>query len=679
MEQTPRADLGRSGPRKKTGCLTCRRRKVKCDEEKPVCSNCVRLRLSCQYGTSGRRQSRDPRRSFDVHARRARDDGRFETSPVGVEGMINNINSPESATAFDVMSSTGENSVSGPVLTEYTCHTRHSSVDIGQFIRHSAHESRRLDPDQQDSDNGVAIRCISVSSGSPMSVAMTSTAPVSSNSSARRRPNGSNHLLGLSLSMEDNSSTLRRNDSSSIDRAEPSLAMPPGYGEQLLQNFLRSAAPPAVFAPLEIEWSFVQSTVVTLAQNFAPLMSAVYCYSAVCISLREGRSCQWAGPYHKDSTLGLQAYTSDDDFEQDTLQMIFPTYFFLMLAELLSESTVSEPGHSFPTLRSAHTFIRKHLPKTASWQGVNRLFVSWTLLLEIKSIIAGRDGDPLLSPTSTPIQFPSKDDPNPAQGQQHRGPDNPLPLPAFLIYTTLLHPALSFHVTAQSLTRRIVHIDLHHRTRGTLSDEYAVLQTAHKISADLEELWHDRPPIIGIHDRRAEELGDVIADPSMARALCSACRMFVVNYLALFIYLHRVAFSIYPRTEKVKGAVEGIVRLAQMELEIFWAGSGAGRRETGRAVDCLPAGFLWPLFLAGLEAERDEREWLSEEMRRMAEAGMGEGEEEKEGNSIGWRHPNIDKAIVLFEELERRQNVLKVSADSRCARRDLFRDFFVVI
>lgn len=42
-----------SSPFKKTrqGCLTCRRRKKKCDLSKPICSACTRLNIECQYGT----------------------------------------------------------------------------------------------------------------------------------------------------------------------------------------------------------------------------------------------------------------------------------------------------------------------------------------------------------------------------------------------------------------------------------------------------------------------------------------------------------------------------------------------------------------------------------------------------------------------------------------------------
>ncbi|KAF2108554.1 hypothetical protein BDV96DRAFT_605609 [Lophiotrema nucula] len=38
----------RGGPRRKTGCYTCKSRHSRCDEKKPVCSNCERLNLECK-------------------------------------------------------------------------------------------------------------------------------------------------------------------------------------------------------------------------------------------------------------------------------------------------------------------------------------------------------------------------------------------------------------------------------------------------------------------------------------------------------------------------------------------------------------------------------------------------------------------------------------------------------
>ncbi|OJD40637.1 c6 zinc finger domain protein [Diplodia corticola] len=44
-----RPAANRSGPRSRQGCWTCREKKVKCDEGRPVCQRCVRLRRQCDY------------------------------------------------------------------------------------------------------------------------------------------------------------------------------------------------------------------------------------------------------------------------------------------------------------------------------------------------------------------------------------------------------------------------------------------------------------------------------------------------------------------------------------------------------------------------------------------------------------------------------------------------------
>ncbi|KAL4891482.1 Zn(II)2Cys6 transcription factor [Aspergillus ambiguus] len=46
---------GRNAPRSKNGCSTCRRRKVKCGEERPVCQRCFNLRLNCEWGVPVKR------------------------------------------------------------------------------------------------------------------------------------------------------------------------------------------------------------------------------------------------------------------------------------------------------------------------------------------------------------------------------------------------------------------------------------------------------------------------------------------------------------------------------------------------------------------------------------------------------------------------------------------------
>ncbi|KAK4244990.1 fungal transcriptional regulatory-like protein [Corynascus novoguineensis] len=49
--------------RTKTGCLTCRRRRIKCDEGKPTCNNCIKSKRDCE-GYSQRLTFKEPLGSF---------------------------------------------------------------------------------------------------------------------------------------------------------------------------------------------------------------------------------------------------------------------------------------------------------------------------------------------------------------------------------------------------------------------------------------------------------------------------------------------------------------------------------------------------------------------------------------------------------------------------------------
>ncbi|KAH7245514.1 hypothetical protein BKA59DRAFT_475895 [Fusarium tricinctum] len=48
--QSPNGKKDRQLPRRSKGCLTCRRRKVKCDEKRPICERCRKGFHPCEYG-----------------------------------------------------------------------------------------------------------------------------------------------------------------------------------------------------------------------------------------------------------------------------------------------------------------------------------------------------------------------------------------------------------------------------------------------------------------------------------------------------------------------------------------------------------------------------------------------------------------------------------------------------
>ena len=281
--------------------------------------------------------------------------------------------------------------------------------------------------------------------------------------------------------------------------------------------------------------------------------------------------------------------------------------------------------------------------------------VSWISLLDVKALIAGRDGDPLvelgqLSDSGTSGLSSTR--------ETKETEPNDLSKPGYIIYEAIMGPVFQFFVQAQQVIRRIVCIDLHHRSRGTLSDEFEVLQIAHKVGADLEILWNRRPRVLDVY-AQPEELFDTL-NPSAAVEVCRTFRQYVANFLACFIYLHRVAFAIYPRTDRVHKAVDQIIQLARVET------TPSQQEQEQRD---LPMSFIWPLFVAGLEGSLEQRRWIAQEMQRMAESQPTQPQ----------RHPNATQALTLLDEMTRRQDASRTGADSRCVRRELFADSFVMI
>lgn len=61
--KSARREVNSSRPghkKSRTGCSTCKTRRVKCDETKPTCSACTRLRRTCEYLVPSREGSRSP-------------------------------------------------------------------------------------------------------------------------------------------------------------------------------------------------------------------------------------------------------------------------------------------------------------------------------------------------------------------------------------------------------------------------------------------------------------------------------------------------------------------------------------------------------------------------------------------------------------------------------------------
>ncbi|OAQ60044.1 C6 zinc finger domain-containing protein [Pochonia chlamydosporia 170] len=90
-----RSKASRNGPRSRNGCWTCRTKKVKCDEVRPKCCRCIRLKLLCDYSPRMRRSTanRIVNESTRAIAKFARDQPWSPSLPAHMSELANSASS----------------------------------------------------------------------------------------------------------------------------------------------------------------------------------------------------------------------------------------------------------------------------------------------------------------------------------------------------------------------------------------------------------------------------------------------------------------------------------------------------------------------------------------------------------------------------------------------------------
>ncbi|KAL5343135.1 fungal-specific transcription factor domain-containing protein [Aspergillus crustosus] len=615
MEIPPQArGLGRSGPRRRTGCLTCRARKVRCDEAKPNCASCTRLRLQCAYKDVI---------IADTSARTSR-----ARSISSATQEVENV-SPGSNVAGNDAPGGGV----GPIEQEMHGFITQQNTDLPMSLVDPM-------PDLQTPFDMLGFIGEITSDFQQKHLDLTNGGIIASSSipeldggifSDERQMDWGSGMDDYEILPESNSRASTGEDI---------------WEEQLLEHFRESVPPPTIFAPVDMEWKYVRSIMLAQSDGCRALLLAIYCYSDIHKAWIEGTQWRMGPAYQAQASSEIQESLSGE-VSESVLKTTFTSVLLLMLAELISRENWRP---STPLLHTSYILLQRFHSRIQSWTGYAHLIISWVYLLDIKALIAGRDGDPLPDLGTLPSQRPSIED-----ALSGTLDDPLLTTPTYLIVHTITKPAFTFFLHTQQLTRRIIIIDLHHRTRGTVSDEFEVLQIAHTVSADLETLWNNRPKILDLYSSsngQEEALWESLS-PNLTRNIVRTFRSYVASFLALFIYLHRVAFAIYPRTDRVYRAVDQIIFLA--------------KEESTRSI---PVSFIWPLFIAALEGSIEQRTWIVNEIQQMAALGPRGGAS---------RHPNAGKALVLLEEMTRRQDKSRTWADSKCVRRELFEDFFVML
>lgn len=358
-------------------------------------------------------------------------------------------------------------------------------------------------------------------------------------------------------------------------------------------------------------------------------------------------------------------------------------------------------------LRTAYRWLKQYDHRIKLWTGISSHILSWIQVMDSKAVYAAgmEDEKDRPSPSTDAATLPSPNvtldtnSPMPTNSvyicsddagtlrpepildtdyDDHNGGDESFSA-AEIAYDAINTPAYKFFLRCQSLIPRIISLDLHHRPRGSLDAEFEVLQIGQRLRAELKHLWARRPRELNVLSD-SSGLRDVL-HPSVARKITQAFRIYVANFHALRIILHRVAFSHYPTTDEVKQSISEILRLVNEQLASTRTDTGNSESNSSLAEqptsrieseesntrttpETLSPGtpWLWPLFMCGLECTMDKRHWILELIRNM-----------KAEDS------NAEKTAILLAEVTKRQDAKAARIDQRTVRADIFEDEFCVV
>lgn len=304
--------------------MTCRRRKVRCDEAKPVCSHCTRLRIQCVYNSPSETPRRRTARRTTPATHRATPAYTPPTAPEAEATLLDTATHEHERRTEGLFQSLGGLDAYSPNFS--------AGFDVHEFIGGITLE---LEQKQQGlSDEALNQGTILNTLVFPSEVF----------------GNGGESYTSSTANVPSLVSDTRRGSSPSPCNASPcaeAIDLPTGiwssakseYEEHLVRHFESIESLPAIFVPLGAEWKFARPAILALAKGFSPLMNAIYCFSEVHKSRQDERAWRWAPSYYALASAEVQSRMMDD-IDGSTLRKTFAAVFLLMLSEVLSFSPV---------------------------------------------------------------------------------------------------------------------------------------------------------------------------------------------------------------------------------------------------------------------------------------------------------------------------------------------------
>ncbi|KAK0387215.1 hypothetical protein NLU13_5528 [Sarocladium strictum] len=546
--------------RTKDGCLTCKRRRVRCNLERPRCGHCSRLQLDCSW-----------------------------SGPPSTPAAAN-------ATAeHDAYSSRGAASQPTPRASSSAepVTPRHPQSLQDTFLGEAQKEQQEKQPSphhqqQQHQEQPQA----------EASILATPTSELAAVSAPDR-----NHNPSLEKTF-DFASFLW--DPTTFNNALPDMPLnqwtpttnsfphPPDLNRysanQLLEHFKLSDAPP-ILAPMETRtsWYSMRDQILSMVSVSPMVYFAVLAFSA--LQIRNDKSSSGSSTFSSyyirsqehitTSTLEIQA---DPGAVSSRSRHVLAALFFLSYVDLVTDRMSS----AHVNLRMAYDIVTS-LDKENLTSAEVRL-ISWFRLLDGRAVSAGGEG-----------LFLKEDGDAYDSSRGHSPPENDAEA---TISEMLSKPSLRLFQKTQSYMGRISQIDQWHRERGTVEDETEVMAIASDIRRDYRRLYQQMHPVL--EQAISGSLNPPLLSASLAASVARKCRIAMANYYAIPIHLHRVAYRHLPRSADVQNAIN-VLRQLTHEM-----------RDALADDEALPVNMLWPLLMWGSEEDSaEQRAWIIQAIRQM--------------------------------------------------------------
>ncbi|KAJ5952167.1 uncharacterized protein N7479_010580 [Penicillium vulpinum] len=738
QDRTRATRVGRSGPRSRLGCLTCKWRRVRCDQVHPVCGHCSRLQLDCDY--EPHRQRRKHQRMNDVAPADQAQEALISLAAKGVQTddslaqsggtLASNSTAdlrhpwrlqdspPVSNHAQDGMP--GETSFghfhsagylqSGVYATPSQCNDSLPPWDLSSAVNFVdvfsggdtswAQESSCTLPDIRDTPASFPPQGIQpIERGrfdSPLKFTESSAFKrLESVKSSHDRIASQAELLRVQSTPEAQTLTRSRTGPSLGSNEDPT---------RLFQLFRKIQQPPAaILIGGSKRWRRLQHYLCRLSDQSRAVHSSLLCFIELFmideITPEEDQSERCMKRILGHHALACQEIerkiSKKGPIKPVTRECMLAAIFFLGWFEVIRDQDSSRS--LFPReLANAVIMI------SAKWNRYSKQLLSWLNTLDSKATHLGREH--LLAPETLHVvsyyhteitssldrrtdydddgsDNPDQLSPDMSPGVSYSSPMESVNTPPFFslgqVKQTILKAILQ-PALAWYLTSQSYcrRISAHdkHHRRRFTSDDEYEVITACK---EIEiELFELWDSRPAAITMPTDQLMAVIS-PDIAIQLEEIFSTYVASFWILFVYLHRITWWHLPHSPLAKRAL----------LEVWHHMQRAqGEEVDGPLRKIIHPCLMWPLFLFGSESQNQEhRTWAIEQLEALGEKRLAVPENGTNDDTLppfklsSGATKNAHRAAILLRELVKEQDAKQERVDDRDLSMRMFGCYFSIV